>query len=77
MTWVNIIFYVIALELDFRLCAFRAFVCFARDILCIFSLPLYVRDWLQLVVVALPGYFFYRFKLTYMRNNLKKVYDPL
>ena len=37
------------------LCAFRAFVCFARDGLCLFPLPLGVRDWLRLATVALPG----------------------
>ena len=26
-------------------CAFRAFVCFARIGLCVFPLPLVVRDW--------------------------------
>ena len=35
----------------------RAFVYFARVNLCPFSLPLGVRDWLRLVIVALPGLF--------------------
>ena len=34
------------------LCAFRAFVSFACDGLCRFPLPLSVRDWLQVVIVA-------------------------
>ena len=40
------------------LCAFRAFVCFARVCLCLFHLQLGVRNWLRLVIVALPGLFF-------------------
>ena len=40
------------------LCAFRAFVCFACVDLCLFPLPLGVRNWLRLVIVALPGLFF-------------------
>ena len=34
------------------------FVCFARVGLCLFPLPLGVRDWLRLVIVALSGVFF-------------------
>ena len=34
-----------------------AFVCFALVGLCLFSLPLGVRDWLRLVTVVLPGLF--------------------
>ena len=40
------------------LCAFRAFVCFARIVLCLFPFPLGVGNWLRLVIVALPGLFF-------------------
>ena len=40
------------------LCAFHVFVCFVLVGLCLFPLPLGVRDWLQLVIVALPGLFF-------------------
>ena len=39
------------------LCALRAFICFARVDLYLFPLPLSVRDWLQLVIVALPFLF--------------------
>ena len=39
------------------LCILRAFVCFARVGLCLFSLPLGVGEWLQLVIVALIGLF--------------------
>ena len=39
------------------LCAFRAFVYFARVDLCLFPLPLGVRNRLQLVIVTLPGLF--------------------
>ena len=39
------------------LCAFRAFVYFARVNFFQFSLPFGVRDWLQFVFVALPGLF--------------------
>ena len=35
------------------------FVYFARVDFCPISLPLGVRDWLQLVIVALPGLFYY------------------
>ena len=35
-----------------------AFVCFARVGSCLFSLPVGVRDWLRLVIVALPGLFY-------------------
>ena len=45
------------------LCAFRAFVCFAHDGLCLFSPSLGVRDWLRLVIVALPEVFFLPFVL--------------
>ena len=45
------------------LCAFRTFVCFALVGLCLFPLPLRVRDWLRLVIVALPGRLFFTFKL--------------
>ena len=40
-----------------NLIAFRTFVRFALDWLCLFPLPLRVRDGLQLVIVALPGLF--------------------
>ena len=43
------------------LCAFRAFVCFARVGLCLSHLPLGVRDWLRLVFVAHTGLFFLHF----------------
>ena len=43
------------------LCAFRAFVCFARDGLCLFPFPVGASDWMRLVIVALPGLFFLRF----------------
>ena len=43
------------------LCAFLAFVCFALVGLCLFPLPLGARDWLLLVIVALPGLFFLSF----------------
>ena len=36
------------------LCAFRAFVCFGHVGLCLFPSPLGVRNWLRLVIVALP-----------------------
>ena len=39
------------------LCAFRAFVCFARVSLCLFPLPIGDRDWLRFMTVALPGHF--------------------
>ena len=39
------------------LCAFCAFVCFARDGLDLFPLPPGVKDWLRLVIVAFPGLF--------------------
>ena len=38
--------------------AFRAFACFARVGLCLFPLPLGVKDWLQLVTMAFSGLFF-------------------
>ena len=41
--------------------AFRAFICFALVGLCLFPLPLGARDWLRLVIVALPGLFFLLF----------------
>ena len=34
------------------------FVYFAHVNVCLFSLPLGVRDWLQLLIVALPGLFY-------------------
>ena len=37
------------------LCAYRAFVYFARVDVCPFSPPLCVRCWLRLVIVTLPG----------------------
>ena len=40
------------------LCAFCAFVCFARVGLCLLPRPLGIRDWLRLVMVAVPGLFF-------------------
>ena len=40
------------------LCAFRALVCFARDGLCLFPVPLGVKDWLRLVIVALLDFYF-------------------
>ena len=40
------------------LCASRAFVYFARVNFYNFSLPLGVRGWLRLVIVALPGLFY-------------------
>ena len=40
------------------LCGFRGLVCFAREGLCLFPLPLGVGDWLRLVIVALQGLFF-------------------
>ena len=43
------------------LCAFRACVCFALVGLCLFSLPLDIRGWLRLVIVALPELFFLPF----------------
>ena len=43
------------------LCSFLAFVCFARDSLCLFPLTLGVRDWLRLLIMALPGLFFLPF----------------
>ena len=51
------------------LCAFRAFVCFAGDSLCLFPLPLGVRDWLRVVIVALPGHFFCTFFFKYAFSN--------
>ena len=41
--------------------AIHVFVCFARDGLCLFPLPLGVRDCLRLVIVALPGFFRFTF----------------
>ena len=41
--------------------AFRAFVRFALVWFCLFPLPLYVLDGLQLVIVALPELFTYLF----------------
>ena len=43
------------------LCNVHAYVCFALVDLCLFPLPLGVRDWLRLVIVALPGLFFLPF----------------
>ena len=43
---------------------FRAFICFARVNLRLFPLDLGVSDWLQLVIVALPGLFVYLFAHT-------------
>ena len=39
-------------------CAFRTFVYFAGVGLCLFSFPLCARDWLRLVIMALPGPFY-------------------
>ena len=39
------------------LCVFRAFVCFALAGLSLFPLPLSVKDWLRLMLMALPGLF--------------------
>ena len=39
------------------LCAFHAFFCFACVGLCLFPLPLGIRHWLRLVIVALPELF--------------------
>ena len=50
-----------------RLCASRAFVClFCTRYLYPFSLPLGVRGWLRLVIVALPGLFYELFKEFFM-----------
>ena len=43
------------------LCASSAFVLSCVDF-CPFSLPLGVRGWLRLVIVALPGHFIYKTK---------------
>ena len=43
------------------LCAFGMFVCFVRVGFCHFPLPYGVRDWLRLVIVAVPGIFFSHF----------------
>ena len=40
------------------MCAFCAFVCFARNGLSLFPLLLGVMDWLPFVIVALRGLFF-------------------
>ena len=40
------------------LCAFRAFVGFVRVGLCLLPLPLGVRDWKRLLIVALPEPFY-------------------
>ena len=40
------------------LCAFHSISCLARDALCLFPLPVGVRDWLRLVIVAHTGLFF-------------------
>ena len=45
------------------LSAFRAFVCYARVRLCLFPVPLCVRDWLRFVIVTLPRLFFLPFCL--------------
>ena len=45
------------------LCAFRAFVCFARDGLCHFPLSLGVRDWLRLDCDTPCTFLFYPFPL--------------
>ena len=44
-----------------NLSAFRIFVRFALIWFCMFPLPLRVWDWLQLVIIALPGLFSYLF----------------
>ena len=48
------------------LCAFRTFVCLALVGLCLFPSPLGDRDWLRLVIVAIPGLFFLPFETNKM-----------
>ena len=50
------------------LCAFCAVVCFALVGLCLFLLPLGVRNWLRLVIVAHPELFYLAFLDTNKSN---------
>ena len=56
-------------EENANLSAFRTFVRFALVWFCLFPLPLGVWEGLQLVIVAFPGLFSYRF--WYQLNPLK------
>ena len=54
-------------------CALRAFVCFARDGLCLFPLPVGVRYCLRLVLVALPR----RFSLPFCINVVPDLFSSI
>ena len=56
------------------LCASRTFVCFVRVSFCHFSLPLGVGCWLQFVIVALPGFFYYLLFLQSLFSDLLLFY---
>ena len=52
-------------------CAFRAFICFPRIGFCLFSLPLGIREWLRLVIMAFPWLFCLPFYFKQVTQLLK------